>query len=112
MTNDPVLARFRHALGVNRRKCNCSPWHDCFLFPLKGAFYPRPCRQPSSPWLEKYQGRAVSIISLGVSAGGMMCQCQFPYAERQRQEADSAAAITIAAGVAASQTALQRSYGR
>jgi hypothetical protein len=62
--------------GGNRRKCKCSPWHDYFLFPLKGVGWA--CLSTTAvattlaPWFEKYQGRAVSIGFLGASAGGMM----------------------------------------
>jgi hypothetical protein len=39
-------------------------------------------------------------------------ECQFLYAARRQQDADNATIMAIAAGVAVSQAALQRSYGR
>jgi predicted MFS family arabinose efflux permease len=52
------------------------PWHVYLLFPLMGVGWA--CLSTTAvattlaPWFEKYQGRAVSIASLGASAGGMM----------------------------------------
>jgi MFS family permease len=52
------------------------PWHIYLLFPLMGVGWA--CLSTTAvattlaPWFEKYQGRAVSIASLGASAGGMM----------------------------------------
>jgi predicted MFS family arabinose efflux permease len=51
-------------------------WHVYLLFPLMGVGWA--CLSTTAvattlaPWFEKYQGRAVSIASLGASAGGMM----------------------------------------
>jgi predicted MFS family arabinose efflux permease len=53
-----------------------APWHVYVLFPLMGVGWA--CLSTTAvattlaPWFEKYQGRAVSIASLGASAGGMM----------------------------------------
>ncbi len=52
------------------------PWHIYLLFPLMGVGWA--CLSTTAvattlaSWFEKYQGRAVSIASLGASAGGMM----------------------------------------
>jgi MFS family permease len=52
------------------------PWQVYALFPLMGIGWA--CLSTTAvattlaPWFEKYQGRAVSIASLGASAGGMM----------------------------------------
>jgi predicted MFS family arabinose efflux permease len=52
------------------------PWHVYVLFPVMGIGWA--CLSTTAvattlaPWFEKYQGRAVSIASLGASAGGMM----------------------------------------
>ena len=52
------------------------PWHVYLLFPLMGIGWA--CLSTTAvattlaPWFEEYQGRAVSIASLGASAGGMM----------------------------------------
>lgn len=52
------------------------PWHVYLLFPLMGVGWA--CLSTTAvattlaPWFEEYQGRAVSIASLGASAGGMM----------------------------------------
>ena len=52
------------------------PWHVYLLFPLMGVGWA--CLSTTAvattlaPWFEKYQARAVSIASLGASAGGMM----------------------------------------
>jgi MFS family permease len=52
------------------------PWHVYILFPVMGVGWA--CLSTTAvattlaPWFETYQGRAVSIASLGASAGGMM----------------------------------------
>ena len=52
------------------------PWHVYLLFPLMGVgsacLSTTAVATTLAPWFEEYQGRAVSIASLGASAGGMM----------------------------------------
>jgi MFS family permease len=71
-----VLVGLAMAAGVAGMGHVCQPWHVYFLFPLMGIGWA--CLSTTAvattlaPWFEKYQGRAVSIASLGASAGGMM----------------------------------------
>jgi predicted MFS family arabinose efflux permease len=64
------------AAGVAGMGHVSEPWHVYFLFPLMGVGWA--CLSTTAvattiaPWFETYQGRAVSIASLGASAGGMM----------------------------------------
>jgi MFS family permease len=64
------------AAGVAGMGHVSEPWHVYLLFPLMGVGWA--CLSTTAvattlaPWFEKYQGRAVSIASLGASAGGMM----------------------------------------
>jgi MFS family permease len=64
------------AAGVAGMGRVSEPWHVYLLFPLMGVGWA--CLSTTAvattlaPWFEKYQGRAVSIASLGASAGGMM----------------------------------------
>ncbi len=64
------------AAGVAGTGHVSEPWHIYVLFPLMGVGWA--CLSTTAvattlaPWFEKYQGRAVSIASLGASAGGMM----------------------------------------
>jgi MFS family permease len=64
------------AAGVAGMGRVSEPWHVYLLFPLMGVGWA--CLATTAvattlaPWFEKYQGRAVSIASLGASAGGMM----------------------------------------
>jgi MFS family permease len=64
------------AAGVAGMGYVSRPWHVYLLFPLMGVGWA--CLSTTAvattlaPWFEKYQGRAVSIASLGASAGGMM----------------------------------------
>jgi predicted MFS family arabinose efflux permease len=64
------------AAGVAGMGYVSAPWHIYVLFPLMGIGWA--CLSTTAvattlaPWFEQYQGRAVSIASLGASAGGMM----------------------------------------
>ena len=64
------------AAGVAGMGHVSAPWHVYVLFPLLGVGWA--CLSTTAvattlaPWFEKYQGRAISIASLGASAGGMM----------------------------------------
>lgn len=64
------------AAGVAGMGYVSAPWHVYLLFPLMGIGWA--CLSTTAvattlaPWFDKYQGRAISIASLGASAGGMM----------------------------------------
>ena len=71
-----VLGGLAMAAGVAGMGHVSKQWHVYSLFPLMGIGWA--CLSTTAvattlaPWFEKYQGRAVSIASLGASAGGMM----------------------------------------
>ncbi len=63
------------AVGVAGMGHVSAPWHIYLLFPLMGvgwACLSTAVATTLAPWFETSQGRAVSIASLGASAGSMM----------------------------------------